>query len=491
MQKDKREKAQKAPNIFVAIVPFAVTIGVLMWEIFYYKNFDPQVPMILGIATATIIGFLHGYSWSDIQKGVFHVVSVSLSSIFIVLMVGMIVAIWIASGTVPSIIYYGLQIITPSYFLGTAMLLCAIVSISLGTSWTTTGTVGLAMMAIGSGFGFPAYWTAGAVVSGAFFGDKMSPLSDTTNLAPAVTGIDIFDHIKNMFATTGPAMVIAFILYIIAGFALIQGGQTASFDKINSMESILNAKFNISWLTLSPLVLVIIMAYKKMPAIPTLFAGVLLAAFFAYFMQGDSVHSMISEAYNGHKMQTTDPILNKLLNRGGIGGMGYTVFIIIFALMLGGALEATQCLQAILKFIVSRVRSFAGLQITSTLSSIFVNMCGDVYLSLALPGRMYSPAYRRIKYSTLNLSRCLEEGGTLVSPLIPWNVGGSIVITFLGLGIYEGNYVNLWYIPLSFANWMSPTIGVIYAIFGKFCPKATEAEMQMWKDKDELVLKLD
>ncbi|RTQ96899.1 Na+/H+ antiporter NhaC family protein, partial [Halomonas nitroreducens] len=340
-----------------------------------------------------------------------------------------------------------------------AMLLCSVVSVSLGTSWGTVGTVGLALMGIGAGFEIPMYWTAGAVVSGAFFGDKVSPLSDTTNLAPAVTGTDVFSHIKNMMPTTIPSMLIAFVIYLVAGFTLIDGN-AASFDKINAITAALEANFTISPWLLLPAVLVIGLAVKRMPPIPSLFAGVLAGAVTALLVQGVGVHEVVTYANSGYAIDTGIATIDSLLNRGGIQSMMWTISLVLIALGFGGALEKTGCLEAIIRAIMTRVRSFRGVQTSAVLTSVSTNLvAGDPYLSIALPGRMYAPTYRGLGYSTLNLSRAIEEGGTLVSPLIPWNAGGAFVISALGLGIVEGNVVNLLYIPLAFACWLSPVIG--------------------------------
>jgi len=481
-------KKHKKPSFIMALVPIIATVLLLMLQLFVYKNFTPHIPIALGLALTCVVGYFNGFKWDDMQDGIFHVISVALPSVSVLLIVGMTVGTWIASGTVPSMIYYGLHIINPTYFLATSMLLCAFVSVSIGTSWGTTGTVGLALMGIGAGFGIPPYWIAGSVVSGAFFGDKISPLSDTTNLAPAVAGVDLFDHIKNLLPTTIPAMLIALFIYLFAGFSLVSE-DSVSLEKINLMTSALEQKAHISILTLLPILLVIILAVKKFPAIPALFSGVVLGGIIA-MLQGVSFQNLLIYAYDGYKIDTGLVELNSLLNRGGVTSMNWVLTLVLFALGLGGALERTKCLQVIMEKVLEKIKSFAGLQIFAIISSILTNaISGDVYLSIALPGRMLAPSYRGMGYSTKNLSRALEEGGTLVSPLIPWNVGGVFVISALGLGISEGNIENLLYIPLAFACWISPLIGIIYALTGKFSPKATSDEKEKWKHDQEEILK--
>ncbi|PKH87715.1 Na+/H+ antiporter NhaC [Colwellia sp. Bg11-28] len=479
------EKNIIKPSLFMAILPIILTLTILGIQLFYYGDFTPHIPLAIGIAITATLGWFRGYRWDDMEKGVMHVIRVGLPSIAILMTVGMIVGVWIASGTVPALIYYGLKVLNPEIFLAAAMVLCAVVSVSLGTSWGTTGTVGLALMGIGSGFDVPMYWTAGAVVSGAFFGDKISPLSDTTNLAPAVTGVNLFDHIRNMLPTTVPAMLIALVIYIFVGFNLI-GSNEVDFSKIEAITNGLESNFNISLLVLLPPLLVIVLALKKMPALPSLFAGVLAGALLAIFVQGASLHEIFNFMQSGYKIETGVSEIDGLLNRGGVQSMTWVITLVVIALGFGGVLERTKCLETIITAILGRVKSFFGLQASATGAAIATNLvAGDPYLSIALPGRMFAPAYVDKGYSKLNLSRAVEEGGTLISPLIPWNAGGAFVITALGLGIAEGNIENLLYIPLAFACWLSPLIGLTYAALGRFSPKMSAEELDRYQREEE------
>ncbi|SDX96649.1 transporter, NhaC family [Ruegeria halocynthiae] len=463
------------PPIGLALVPIVLTLALLGVQIFYFGDFTPHIPLAIGIALTSIVGLMTGLTWDQVEKGVFHVIAVSFPAVSVLLLVGMIVGTWIAAGTVPTLIYYGLALLSPQMFLAAGMLLCSIVSLALGTSWGTVGTVGLALMGIGEGFGIPAYWTAAAVVSGAFFGDKISPLSDTTNLAPAVTDTNLFDHIRNMLPTTVPAMLIALVIYFVVGFNF--GDGVPSFERIEAFKAALESSFNLSpWLML-PALLVVGLAVLKMPAIPSLFIGVVLASMMAIFVQGASIHDVFTYANYGYSVETGVEAMDKLMNRGGIQSMMWTISLILIALGFGGALERTGCLAAIISVLTKRVKSFAGVQTSAILTSVATNtVAGDPYLSIALPGRMFRPVYDRIGYSRLNLARATEEGGTIISPLIPWNAGGAFVITALGLSISDGNLENLLYIPLSFACWLAPVIGIFYAWVGWFSPKAEEEE---------------
>lgn len=479
------------PSLSLALLPVVLTLGLLALQLFYYGDFTPHIPLILGLAITSLLGVLRGMGWLDIREGIFHVIHVSMPSLAVLIVVGMIIGVWIASGTVPTLIYYGLTLLNPSIFLAAAMILCSVVSLSLGTSWGTVGTIGVALMGIGAGFGIPVYWTAGAVVSGAFFGDKISPLSDTTNLAPAVTGVSVFDHIRNMLPTTVPAMLIALAVYLVAGYALIEPAET-SFGTIAQITERLDQQFAIGLLPLLPAVVVIVLALMRKPPLPSLFAGVLVGALIAIFQQGEGLHDVFTYAQSGYAIETGVADIDSLLNAGGIQSMMWTISLMLIALGFGGALERTGCLEAIIQAIIGRVKSFAAVQSSAIGTALATNMvAGDPYISIALPGRMYAPLYRGMGYSTLNLSRAVEEGGTLMSPLIPWNAGGAFVISALGLGIMEGELENLLYIPLAFACWTAPIIGVLYAITGLFSPRATDQERAGWQKSNEDVLDLE
>lgn len=484
------DKQHTKPGLALALTPVVLTLLIIGVQIFHFGAFEPHIPLAIGLAITSLVGIRQGLNWQQIEKGVFRVIHIALPSVSVLITVGMIIGVWIASGTVPTIIYFGLKAISPSFFLAASMIICSIVSLSLGTSWGTVGTVGLALMGIGHGFDIPAFWTAGAVVSGSFFGDKISPLSDTTNLAPAVTGTNLFAHIKNMMPTTLPAMLIALVIYLVAGFQLVHK-QSVSFEKIDAITAALDNNFHISLWLLLPALLVMILAIRRYPPIPSLFAGVVVGAITAILAQGESIENIFNFANNGYAIDTGIAQIDGLLNRGGIQSMMWTISLILIALGFGGALETTGCLRSIIGAIRSKVESFGGTQTAAIGTSFATNLvAGDPYLSIALPGRMFAPVYRGLRYSTLNLSRAIEEGGTLMSPLIPWNAGGAFVISALGLQVTGGNTQDLLYIPLSFACWLAPCIGILYASLGIFSPKATKAEIEKWKRDGEEIAKI-
>ena len=368
-----KDEQQVTPGLLLALTPVVLTLFILGTQIFYFGVFEPHIPLAIGLALASFVGIYLGLSWKDIRAGIFKVIHVALPSVSVLITVGMIIGIWIASGTVPTIIYYGLKTLSPEIFLAAGMIICAVVSVSLGTSWGSVGTVGLALMGIGEGFDIPMYWTAGAVVSGAFFGDKVSPLSDTTNLAPAVTGTDVFSHIKNMMATIIPAMVIALLIYIAVGFFVIDA-QSVSFEKIEGITNALEDNFYISAWALLPALVVMGLALKKFPPLPSLFAGVVVGAAFAMITQGESLQAVFDYANNGYSIQTNISEIDSLLNRGGIQSMMWTISLVLIALGFGGALETTGCLRSIINAIKSKAKTFAGTQVAAVGTAFATNL---------------------------------------------------------------------------------------------------------------------
>lgn len=458
------------PRLSIAIIPIICTIILIGIQIFYYGDFTPHIALALGLAITGIVGWTQGIRWKDVEAGAFRVLHIAMPSIATLIVVGMLLGIWIASGTVPTMIYFGLELINPHWFLVTTLVLCSMVSLAIGSSWTTVGTVGLALVGIGSAFNIPSYWTAGAVISGSFFGDKISPLSDTTNLAAAVTETNIFQHIKNMMPTTVPAMLISALIYSFVG-----SSTTVISDNMQNISIIregLSTHFSIGFLPLVPLLVVLLLAFLKVSTIPALFIGFFTGGVIAVFNYEYSLHDIMTFAHSGFTINTDSSLLDSLLNRGGVSAMTWVITLMMFALAFGGALERTGCLNALVSAICSKTTSFRSLQTKAICTSCATNIIsGDVYLSIALPGRMFGPLYDKFSYSRLNLSRAIEEGGTLVSPLIPWNAGGAFVMGALGLTLANGNYLNLLYIPLAFACWLSPVLGILYAQLGWFSLK--------------------
>jgi NhaC family Na+:H+ antiporter len=466
----------RTPSLLDALIPVISLILMLASSVYLYGDNSSyganQIALILAAGIAALIGIKNGYSWKVIEQGIAKGISSAMGAILILLAVGSLIGTWILSGTVPTMIYFGLQLMEPSVFFAAACVICALVSVSIGSSWTTAATVGVALMGIAGGLGLSLEITAGAVISGAYFGDKMSPLSDTTNLAPAVSGTDLFTHIRHMVWTTAPSISIALILFLIIGFV-----QTPQSDQVN-LENTLNLMdkfFNINLLTLIPLFLVLAMAYKKVPAFPTILIGALIGGVFAFFMQpetllhfvGDTKNSVFVDKldgiwralFEGFKIDTGDSAINDLLNRGGMSSMLNTVWLILCALTFGAVLEHTQLLQRLVLATLSLVHSTGSLIVTVVLTCIGVNiMAADQYIAIVLPGRMFKAEFQRRHLDSKNLSRTLEDSATITSPLIPWNTCGVYMSGTLGVA-------TLAYLPFCFFNLINPIISMLYGMY--------------------------
>jgi NhaC family Na+:H+ antiporter len=455
-----------------------------------------HIPLFLAAVFTAVMGAVFvGKPWRDVEEGMINGITVALQAVLILLAIGGLVGAWILSGVVPTLIYYGLNLLTPQYFLLAALLICAIVSLSTGSSWSTSGTVGIALMGIGAGLGVPAPVTAGFVISGAYFGDKISPLSDTTNLAPAVAGSDLFSHIRAMLWTTGPTMI------IVAGIAAYMGGGYSGGEmdasRISVIQQMMSAEFSISMYGFLPPLLVLVLAASKVPAIPGIVAGMLLAAVMALF-QGVGVSAVMEALYSGYSpsmiaevaeagdvaavnellkgaatfsseafetVREVSGMLSGLLERGGLTGMLETVALILVALVLGGIMETCGFLEVLLTRLMQSVKSVFGLVGSVIVSCIFTNMfLGDQYLSLVMPGRMFKPAFGKFeqdgkKLDPRLLSRTLEDSGTLTSVLVPWNTCGAYNSGVLGVP-------TLSYLPYAFLNYLNPIVALLMTRLG-------------------------
>lgn len=441
----------------LAMVPVIFLIGALFVSLQIYGA-DPQIPLILATIVAAGISIKVGYKWNDIEKGMIDSIQSSMQAILILLIIGMLIGSWILSGVVPTMIYYGLKILSPSIFLVASTILATIVALATGSSWTTAGTVGIALIGIGEGLGIPLPIVAGAIISGAYAGDKMSPLSDTTNLAPAMAGSTLFEHVKHMAYTTGPSYVISLILYGIIGMKY--SGSVSNVDTINTILQGLSDQFTISpILFLAPIVVILLVIFK-VPAIPGLLGGVFIGSIFAVIFQGADLGAIINAAHYGFESATGIEAVDSLLTRGGLDSMMWTVSLIIVALCFGGVMERTGMLYAIAEKILNLANSTGSLILATILTGIGVNLvAGDQYLSLVITGKMYKDVYDERGLAAKNLSRALEDSATLTSPLVPWNTCGSFMYKTLGVN-------PLLYAPFAFVNILNPIISVIYGYTG-------------------------
>jgi len=431
---------------------------------------DPHIPILVTTIIASIVAIRAGYKWNDIQDGIIDGIKMSMQAILILMIVGMLIGVWILAGVVPTMIYYGLKILSPGIFLVATCLICAIVSLATGSSWTTAGTVGVALIGVGMGLGMPMPMVAGAIISGAYFGDKMSPLSDTTNLAPAMAGADLFDHVKHMIKTTGPSLVIALILYGILGARY--AGKELDIAGINQLLEGLAGEFAINPLLCIPPLVVILMVVFKVPAIPGLIGGVVLGSIFAAIFQGAGMGAIIEASHYGFVSETGIAEIDELLTRGGLDSMMWTVSLIMIAMSFGGVLEKTGMLNALLEKVLKVVKSTGSLVLATVLSCFFINLTsGDQYMSLVVPGRMFKDAYAERGLHPKNLSRVLEDAGTLSSPLIPWNTCGAFMLSTLAIHPFA-------YLPYAFLNLINPLVSIFYGYTGITMEKLPEEEAE-------------
>jgi len=454
-------KKKREAKLWEALIPVVGTVALLMYTIlpFFGVQGEIHIPLILGSTIAVIVSVYRlGYAWAEIEEGIISSIAGTMQAIIILAIIGMIIGTWIQGGIVPTLIYYGLQVLTPGIFLFATLILCSVVALATGSSWTTAGTVGIALMGVGAGLGIPAGMTAGAVVSGAYFGDKMSPLSDTTNLSPAMAGAKLFDHVRHMIYTTGVSYVIAAAGFIILGLRF--AGQALDKVAINEILDLMNQNFNINPLLLLVPIIVIVMVAMKVPAIPGLFIGTLLGGAAAMIFQGASVGQVFDAMQNGFTLETGNAILDDLLSRGGLQSMMWTISLILSALTFGGILEKTGMLEVIAKRVLSYAKSTGSLVLATVVTCIFTNiLAGDQYLSIVLPGKMYKDEFRNRGLAPRNLSRILEDAGTLTSVLVPWNTCGATISTYLGVPTVE-------YIPYAFLNLVNPVVSVIFGFTG-------------------------
>ena len=466
----------KTPTMLDVITPILLLIIMLSFSVYLYGDDSSyganQIALILSACVAAIVGIKNGYKWKDIESGIVKGIGMGMSAILILLAVGALIGTLIMSGTVPAMIYYGLNILSPSIFYFATCIICAIAALSIGSSWTVAGTLGVALMGIATGLGLSPSITAGAVISGAYFGDKMSPLSDTTNLAPAIAGTDLFTHIKHMLWTTGPSLVIALVMFLFIGLTTEISGNAQGLELI---QTTLQNTFNISIVSFIPIIVIFILAYNKVPAFPTILIGALLAGLFSAILQPQIVKNFVDQPelstslvmisgiwtalHSGFVLESGVEIVDDLLTRGGMASMLNTIWLVICALTFGAVLETTNLLKKLVESVLSLANSTGSLIITTIATCIGVNIiAADQYISIVLPGRMYRAEFARKKLAARNLSRTLEDSGTITSPLIPWNTCGAYMSASLGVATFS-------YLPFCFFNIVNPIIAIIYAIF--------------------------
>ena len=449
---NKNEKEVRKANFSEALFTFASLTIIMFISIIKYEE-SPHIPMLIGVLIASLVALKIGYTWKFIENSMIKGISQAMQSIIILAIIGVLIGVWILAGVVPTMIYYGLMILKPSIFLVATVLITSITSLATGTSWGTAGTMGIALMGIASGLGIPAPVTAGAVLSGAYFGDKMSPLSDTTNLAPAMAGTDVFTHIKSM---AKPTLIAYGLTLVIFGFLSAKyRGASADLSNVNIIAKGLKETFTISpVLLLAPLVVIISIA-KKLPAVPGIALGIIIAAILGPIYQGINFGDILSAGLNGYVSNTGLEAVDQLLTTGGLNNMMSSISLTIIAMMFGGIAEETGILEAIVKKFLHRVQSVVGLVISTILTCVFTNASmPEQYISIVVPGRMFKNEYKERNLDPTLLSSTLESGGTVTSAMIPWNTCGTYMSTVLGVS-------TVHYLPFLFFNLLMPIVQVI------------------------------
>ncbi|ASP48844.1 Na+/H+ antiporter NhaC [Cognaticolwellia beringensis] len=466
----------KQPSLLDALFPIAILLLLLALAVYFFGDDSSsgpnQIALILCSGLACLIGLKNGYKRREIEEGIIKGISITLGAILILLAVGSLIGTWLLAGTVPTMIYFGLQFINPQYFYVSCTLLCALVALCIGSSWTVAATIGVALMGVASGLGASAPITAGAIISGAYFGDKLSPLSDTTNLAAAVSGTELFLHIKNMLWSTIPSFVIALVIFFFLGL-----NSSAQFDnrQVNELLANLTHEFHIAWYLLLPLLVTLFLAMKKMPAFPAIGIGALVGALWAILFQQNLILAYANEGlsvleanimvvwqvmFAGVELNSGNASIDRLLSGGGMASMLNTIWLIISAMVFGSIMEKVGLLKRVVESLVSATLKAGGLISTTIVTAFSINcISADQYISIVMTGRMYKDTYTEQGLAPENLSRALEDGGSVTSALVPWNTCGAYMQSVLLVSPLE-------YAVYCFFNWLSPIIGIICAFAG-------------------------
>lgn len=468
-------KKTESLSILQALLPVVILVFLLSFNVTVYGDDalggSNQFILLIGAAVAAIVGFINKVSYSQMIETVGSNLKSTTGALLILLFVGALAGTWLLSGIIPAMIYYGLKILHPSIFLPACIIICAIISIATGSSWTTSATVGIALIGIGRVLDIPVGMVAGAVISGAYFGDKLSPLSDTTNLAPAMAGTDLFTHIRYMTHTTLPSISITLVVFLILGFFQNTSGTADTAVLLDSIKDSFTINLGLFFVP----ILVVFLIIRKAPPLAALLAGTIFGGIFALIFQphivaqvaGVSSLTFIS-AYKGVmnaiisdiSVKTSDDLLNDLFSSGGMKGMLGTIWLIICAMVFGGIMDAIGALKKISNALLSLAKSTFQLFASTAASCVVINLtASDQYLSIVLPGKMFDKAFEDKNLAPENLSRTLEDSGTVTSVLIPWNTCGAYQSGVLGVGVGE-------YFVYAIFNWLSPFMTLFYAYFG-------------------------
>lgn len=451
-------KQPRMPKVWEALIPVAaimvfMIVGTVLW------GMDPHIPLVLACVVTAFVAAACGYKWDAIITGALDSVKSAVEALLIILCVGMLIGSWVWAGTMPAMVYYGLKFISPSVFLALGLVLTAIVGLATGSSWTASGTVGVALMGVAMGLGISAPLAAGMIIAGAYTGDKLSPLSDSTNVAAAAAETPLYDHVGAMMTTTVPSFCISFVLYLIVGFVVIDtSGYDASLAQ-GIMDAIADNFYLSPWIMI-PVLVVIFAAIKRIPAIPSLLLAAAVACVIAIFAQGASVPEVLTGLQAGFSIETGNEYADSLLNRGGLDSMLWTISLIMFALAYGGMMEKCRFVESLMGGIVKRVKSTASLVAATIITGIICDVIlTDQYLAIMIPSRMFRDEFDKRDLSRSFLSRTTEDGATLWSPMIPWNGCGAYQAATLGVH-------NFAFMPFAFVNLINPVLAVVITAFG-------------------------
>lgn len=474
MEENKELKMPFGAALFCILFLLVSMLASMLW-----LDIPIHIDLLMSIGVTLAVAYMfNGHQWKPLSDAIDYGGSILVQPTIVMMSIGCVVASWIACGTVPMIIYWGLKIINPSVFLVTACLITAIIAISIGSSWSAAGTIGVALMGIGLGLGINPAMTAGAVISGAYLGDKMSPMSDTTNLAPAVAESDLFDHIKSMMYTTGPAFIASLLIYALLG--LKYNASSVDSTMVTMMLSAIEENFYMGVILLLPAVVVIVMAILKCPSIPTLLVSSLVAVVLAMICQHQSLSSILNILDGGFSIDTPLAEFNRLMNRGGLQSMLWTAALGMLGMLFGAIMEKTGLLEALLSKMSPLVRTTGGLVTTVVVTcTVLLMATASQTLAIVVGGRMYIGEFKKKDLLPATLSRTLEDSGTIISPLVPWSLCGAYMAGTLGVS-------TLAYLPFSFFCWFCPLLAIVYGFTGKFFWKTGEkAAMRTYRPLTE------
>lgn len=428
-----------------------------------------QIPLIATAILAATIAWFHGYKWKDIIDGVLGGIGIAMEGLLILLVIGMVIGAWVASGTVQTIIVYGLDMLSAQWFLPIALIICCVTSLATGSAWTTGGTVGVALIGIGTSLGINPGLVAGTIVSGAFFGDKLSPLSDNTNVVSAATGVNLFDHVRHTFWTAVPAILVCLVIVTVIGLGLPKAEMNT--QQITETVTGLTSNYYIGPILLIPPVFVIVSSYFKIPAIPTLLLATFVGVVLALIFQKESVASIFDVLYNGVVGDTNIEAVDKIVTRGGLASMYYNMSLALCALSMAGILEKTGMLKSLIESMGSLLQSRVKLVIVTMITSWIADLAtASQHMSMIIPGRMYAPAYKKLNLNLVNLTRTLADTGGLIDAIVPWSLSGVFMAGALGIPV-------LTYAPYTFFTFIVPIFTLFYAITGFKFPMIKEDEI--------------